>query len=302
MFYKTTATELNFRKAPKVAAGNVLAVLPEGHLVEKLADAANNWWKVKTAVNGTGIEGYVHSSYLKKATGPAPAPEPAPAPKSLPVAHLKEGDPSVQRGNTRWAFPLGEPGMPRRDAKANPANRTAAIAKIIQFLDVEHSARYRPKSTSTYCNIYAYDFCYLTGVYVPRVWWNTRAVIDLRAGKKITAQYGTTVNEMNANALYNWLSDFGPEFGWKRSFDLDELQNAANQGKIGIICAIRKNLNESGHICAVVPETAAAKATRVAGKVSVPLQSQAGRTNKAYFSSKWWSAAYYRAFGFWIHE
>lgn len=302
MFYKTTAAELNFRKAPKVASGNVLAVLPEGHLVQKLADAANNWWKVKTTVNGTELEGYVHSSYLKKTNALAPAPEHTPAPKTLPMANLKEGDPSVKRSNTRWAFPLGEPNMPRRDAKANPTDKISAIGKIVRFLDVEKSGRYQPKTTSTYCNIYAYDFCYLTGVYVPRVWWNSQAIVDLRAGKKVTAQYGTTVNEMNANSLYTWLCDYGTEFGWKRSFDLDEIQDAANQGKIGIICAIRKNSNESGHICAVVPETVSAKATRVAGKVGIPLQSQAGRTNKAYFSSKWWTAAYYRAFGFWIHD
>lgn len=300
MFYKTTVTELNFRKAPKVAAGNVLAVLPEGHIVEKLADAGNGWWKIKTTLSGTVLEGYVHSSYLKKTN--ALAPEPAPAPKALPAAHLKEGDPSVTRNHTRWAFPLGEPAMPRRNPKAAVTERVNAIGSIIRYLDVEKSLRYQPKTNSTYCNIYAYDFCYLTGVYVPRVWWNAQAIADARAGKKVEAKYGTTVNEMNANSLYTWLCDFGTEFGWKRTVDLDELQNAANQGKIGIICAIRKNLNESGHICAVVPETASAKATRVAGKVGIPLQSQAGRTNKAYFSSKWWSASYYRAFGFWIHD
>lgn len=300
MYYKTTATELNLRKAPKVATGNVLAVLPEGQTVQKLADAGNLWWKVKTGVGGTQLEGYVYSSYLKKVN--APVPEPVPASKTLPVVHLKEGDSSVKRSNTRWAFPLGEPDMPRRNPKANSADRVAAIGKIIQYLEVEKSARYRPKTGSTYCNIYAYDFCYLTGVYVPRVWWTSKAIVDLRAGKKVSALYGSTVNEMNANSLYTWLCDYGAEFGWRRTVDFDELQNAANQGKIGIICAIRKNLNESGHICAVVPETTTAKATRVAGKVGIPLQSQAGRSNKAYFSSKWWTAAYYRAFGFWIHD
>lgn len=300
MPYKTTPNELNFRKAPKVVAGNVIAVLPQGHIVDKLADAANNWWKIKTSIDGKNLEGYVHSSYLKKINAPV-VPAVAPVANVLPPANLK-GDATVKRSNTRWAFPLGEPDMPSRDAKKSSTEKIAAIAKIIQYLDVEKSLRYQPKTTSTYCNIYAYDFCCLNNVYIPRVWWNAGAIVELRAGKAVSEKYGTTVSELNANSLYNWLNEFGAEFGWHRTFDLDEIQHAANQGKIGIICAIRINLNQSGHICAVVPETQSFKATRAGGKVSIPLQSQAGRTNKKYFSSKWWTSANYRAFGFWIHD
>lgn len=300
MFYKTIPNELNFRKAPKVAAGNVIAVLPQGHTVEKIDEAANPWWKIKTTLGGATVEGYVHSSYLKKVSAPVP---PVVTPTVIiPPVHLKEGDASVTRSNTRWAFPLGEPNMPRRDVATKKEVKIAAIEKIIQFLDVEKSARYQPKSTATYCNIYAYDFCYLNKVYIPRVWWKADAILKIGKGENVTPLYGNTVTEQNANMLYDWLCDYGSQFGWRRVFNLDELQNAANDGKIGIICAAQVNPNRSGHICAVIPESAAYKAVRTNGKVSTPLQSQAGRTNKKYSLFKWWTSSNYRAFGFWIHE
>lgn len=303
MKYKTTPAQLNFRRSPKVTAGNIMAALPQGQTVEKTADAGNGWWLVKTLLGGTSQEGYVASAYLERLEEPAVTAAPATGPAhALPPVHLKEGDASVKRSNTRRAFPLGEPGMPRRNPADPEAEKSAALGQIIRYLDVEKSARYAPDTRSTYCNIYAYDYAYLGGAYIPRVWWTSKAIVDLRAGKSVAAQYGATVSELNANSLYNWLEDYGAEFGWKRVFDAHEIQEAANGGGIGIICAIRKNLNEPGHICAVVPETATYTAVRTAGKVGVPLQSQAGRTNKKYFSQNWWTSANFRQSGFWIHD
>ena len=68
--------------------------------------------------------------------------------------------------------------------------------------------------------------------------------------------YGTTVSELNANSLYNWLEEFGSDFGWRRTLDVTELQNAANAGQVALICGQRTELNQPGHICLVVPETA----------------------------------------------
>jgi hypothetical protein len=34
---------------------------------------------------------------------------------------------------------------------------------------VESSARYARTPTQTYCNVYVADYCYLAGVYLPRV-------------------------------------------------------------------------------------------------------------------------------------
>jgi hypothetical protein len=117
-------------------------------------------------------------------------------------------------------------------------------------------------------------------------------------------KYGETVTELNANALYVWLRDFGPSFGWTSAASLDELQAAANLGRVGIICARRKLLNKPGHITAVVPESVPPQiAERTGTQIRLPLQSQAGRHNFCFSCEpgKWWEGAQFQTFGFWIH-
>lgn len=42
--------------------------------------------------------------------------------------------------------------------------------------------------------------------------------------------------------------------GWECIFNLTEVQTSPNTGEVVIICAQRRNLNYSGHICATVSE------------------------------------------------
>jgi len=77
---------------------------------------------------------------------------------------------------------------------------------------------------------------------------------------------------------------------------------AANDGQVSIIVAQRTDLNRSGHICAVVPESAEYKAKRdKQGKIVSPLQSQAGATNFLFGGRVWWTGTQFRKFSFWIH-
>jgi hypothetical protein len=148
------------------------------------------------------------------------------------------------------------------------------------------------------------DFCCLAGAYLPRVWWTSRALVDLAAGTSVPARYNESVRELNANSLHDWLADFGGQFGWRRAADLDQVQQAANAGGIGVIAAQRIDLNRSGHIVIVVPETASASAKRSDGRAQLPLQSQAGATNSccSYGTSRWWAGQQFRSFGLWVHE
>jgi hypothetical protein len=109
------------------------------------------------------------------------------------------------------------------------------------------------------------------------------------------------VEEYNVNALFNWLEEFGSDFGWRRTTSLTELQQAANLGQVCLIAAQRTNLNAPGHIVAVAPETDPHRATRKGSDVTVPLQSQAGAANFRYGGRVWWTGAQFRRFGFWIH-
>jgi len=203
------------------------------------------------------------------------------------------------------AYPLGEPGRPARSGRS--AERLAqSVAAIVDYLDVASPAhlRYQPRGGATYCNIYATDFAYLCGVYLPRVWWTDRALLRLREGEKPAVEYGRTVRELNANALHDWLEDFGPAFGWKREVELTALQAAANAGEVCVIVARRVDLNRPGHITAVVPETGDAKAVHNAqDEVVRPLESQAGTRNvlRAPPASAWWQGSRFQAFAFWRH-
>jgi hypothetical protein len=203
------------------------------------------------------------------------------------------------------AYPLGEANRPGR-SDGKPENRVKSVLKMIKYLDSKNSLhqRYQPRQKTTYCNIYAHDFCYLAGVYLPRVWWTDKALLQIKDDVEVPVQYDKTVRELNANMLHDWFDDFGAMFGWKRVFDLDVLQAAANHGEVCIIVAQRKNLNHSGHITVVAPEHDGFSAARnAAGEVSRPLESQAGRMNHRFIvkSTRWWLGTNFRNHGFWRH-
>lgn len=199
------------------------------------------------------------------------------------------------------AFPLGEPGRPVRTG-ASAEEKAASLGAVIEWLGVDDPThrRYPRQGSTTFCNIYAYDYCHLAGAYLPRVWWTGPALVRLGAGQAVEPLYGKTVEELNANRLLDWLIGFGPSFGWQRVFDAAELQAAANVGEVCVICAQRVQSGSPGHISAVVPETTTHRAARTS-QSTTPLQSQAGWNNFRYGTPRWWKDPKFREFGFFRH-
>ena len=117
--------------------------------------------------------------------------------------------------------------------------------------------------------------------------------------------YDDTIRELRADDLLAWLQEYGPGFGWQPVFDASALQQAADNGGVGLICADRATEGRPGHITVVVPETTALQATRDAdGFVLLPVQSQAGASNSARFvgSAAWWAdMVTFRDRGFFVH-
>jgi 4-hydroxy-L-threonine phosphate dehydrogenase PdxA len=144
------------------------------------------------------------------------------------------------------------------------------------------------------------------------VWWTQAALKRLTPGQSVAVKYDATVSELNANSLSDWLESFGSRFGWNRTYDLTELQNAANQGQVCVIVAKRKLAldkttgklrRKSGHIAVVVPETSSKQAKRKNNIVTIPLQSQAGKSNFRYRNnSVWWKSQQFEKYSFWIHS
>lgn len=300
-----SASQLNLRSAPSTASHPPLTQLPEGQEVRVLGGAGGPWLRVRTTLAGTDLVGYAHGGYLAREPRAAYVPAPLPA-GAVPAVHYRPGDPDSRRSSTaRRAQPLGEPGAPRRDPAAPTDLRLAQLAEIVEWLDVECSARYQPDGV-TFCNVYAADFCHLAGAYLPRTWWTGPALMAIARGETPDVAYGRTVRELRADDLYAWLAQFGPAFGWRRVFDATALQAAANAGGLGVIVADRLQQGRPGHISVVVPETAQHRAVKDAdGHVLLPLQSQAGLRCVRYgtLGRAWWNdEAFADEDGFFVHD
>ena len=290
---------LNLRSAPEPSGNNILAVIPHGHSVSKLAESeVPKWWRVSTTLNGTPAEGFVNSKFLSPEDGPAATAEEIVA-VDLPTTGM-----TVTRDKKLRAHPLTEEPPVRRHASDPPQTRVDAIRELLDWFKVESSVRYAPSGGSTFCNIYAYDYCFMTEAYLPRVWWTSQALIKLQAGQSVPIKYGETVEELTANGLNNWFKQWGEHFGWKRVFSLTEMQDAANEGKVCITVARAKphSHNGHGHIVAVVPENDMFHAARQNGEVIKTVQSQAGLHNRKYVVQAWWNDGTYADFGHWVHD
>lgn len=293
--FVVTAAGLNLRSKPVVKPSTRLVTLSEGQIVVKIAaDSDPTWWRVSAVVDDAPFEGFVKHQYLAPLASELVAPQPS---GQWPAVHLTPKVPIRRNQKSGRAYPLNEGRAPRSEISV------ASLTDLIDWLAVDQHARYLPVPGATYCNIYAYDYCTLGYAYLPRVWWTAKALQRIAAGENVLPEYDKTVRELNANALHDWLVDYGPSFGWRRVAEPTSLQNAADAGRLALICAKRKDLNRSGHIVAVVPETASHQAARTNGEVRVPVQSQAGGVNFRYGgTTQWWTADKFSAFGFWVQE
>jgi hypothetical protein len=290
---------LNLRSAPNPNANNIIAVIPHGHQVSKLAESQTpNWWQVSTTLNNSAVEGFVNKKFL------SPEDEPLVTADGVVEVHLPTAGKTVTRANQLRAFPLTEIPPVKRDKDSPLATRVSAIRQLIDWFKVESSVRYLPTGGTTFCNIYAYDYCFMTGAYLPRVWWTAQSLIKLQNGETVPVKYGETVEEITANGLTNWFKEFGEHFEWQRVFSLTDMQNAANNGSVCITVARAKPQfhHGHGHIVAVVPENETFRALRQNGEVLKTVQSQAGAHNHDYVVQRWWDDGTYADFGHWVHE
>lgn len=306
---------LSLRSDPKIRkkrpSANVIATLPAGQLVQRLSgNKRSRFLEIETSLKGAHLRGFAQRKFLKpvrKATAvPVMIPSATePATGIVAVYMPRKAGSVTRRTDPAGVHSLNEPGQPDRKGKT-AADRCAELAAIIKWLGVDKTAnkRYQGARGCTFCNVYAHDYCYLSGVYLPRVWWTPGAIERIARGESVEPLYERTIDEQRANDLFRWLRDFGQRFGWRQTGTETKLQEAANLGGVGLIVARRKVDGCSGHIVAVVPETETEKAKRNAdGEVIAPLQSQAGTRNFSYGcgGANWWRAGQFADSGFWIH-
>ena len=315
-FFKVDTKEsmLRLRSEPRISRppqANVVAHMPDGHPVRAVTGkAVGTFLEVETSLAGALLRGFASTKFLTPdaLTENIPVVQSSPElPASGVVAVWMPRKPNrvTKRTEEATAHSLNETGQPGRHG-TTPDELRAQLAAIVDWLAVDHAShkRYQPRAGLTFCNIYSHDACHLAGVYLPRVWWTSKALMALDAGRPVEPLIGETIVEMRANDLFRWLRDFGPTFGWRQTGTLTKLQTTVNQGAIGLIVARRKIDGRSGHIVMVLPETNDHRARRDAtGDVIAPLQSQAGTTNFRYGTGRvnWWRGEEFAESAFWVH-
>ncbi|MRX41793.1 hypothetical protein GJU43_21125 [Flavobacterium sp. LC2016-23] len=229
---------------------------------------------------------------------------------TIPNSHIRKADLLPDPGSRLDAMemkekPLGDSSIPFRDL-TNAATKRESIARLIDKLDVETNLRYQKTIEDTYCNVYSYDYCHFSKVYLPTVWWTPESLEKVLQGQEVEPVFEQTVDRIYSSAIHDWFLEWGVSFGWERMLSVDEIQTKVNtNGGIGIICAKRRQRGLSGHIVPVVPETDLHKAYRENGVVVYPLQSQAGKVNYNYFAEvrkDWWTDELYSSYVFYYHE
>ena len=86
--HKVTANELRLRSTPNSQTNrNILAVLSNGQLVEKIADSGADWWEVRVHLSGgPAATGFVANRFLE-----AIPPEVVPISSPNPTRACKRG-------------------------------------------------------------------------------------------------------------------------------------------------------------------------------------------------------------------
>ena len=299
-----TALKLNLRSAPDSSKNNVVIVLSQGMEVTKVANSpVAGWIEVTARIVTMNLRGFISDKHITPISAATfPQSQPVTATGTLPRCDL--GPHANARRNNRgsWAYRIGEPGLPGLPS-THPGGAVAGIAAVVDWMNPGNSAHLRwwPQGSTTYCNVFSHDAALAMGCYLPRVWWTSSAIARIMAGQTVPVTYGTTVNEMRANAIFDWLEEYGDSFGWVREPTPHALQMAVNPGRVGIICAQRTDMNRPGHIQIVAPEHNGQLARRMNGVVTQPLQSNAGSRNFTWgqLGTSWWGSANFREFGFW---
>ena len=249
--YYVNTELLNVRSTPdSKSPANIISRLQRYRLADVLDKTRPDWWQIRYTEGKSTITGYVAARFLTLLSAELQMET------SVGAVHLPRDPRARPDSKGAMANPLGDPGVPYVNSDS-PATRIASVHQLINYLNVTVSYRYQRTTANTFCNIYACDVCYFSHAYLPRVWWYSRSIRKLQSGQPVEVSYGETVHELNANALHDWLNEWGDDFRWSRvTTHADDFQNLVNgNGSIGLICARNRDRARSGHITVVLPET-----------------------------------------------
>ena len=206
------------------------------------------------------------------------------------IVYITLGKAYITRQDTSCRhLPIGEPKA--LFYRVNAYTFQNNLHEIANWLNASKSRRYAPSENESFCNVYAYDFCYLSCVYLPRAVFSRP---DENGRQELYSEY-------TSNQIVDWLEQKGKFFGWQKANSLTVLQEQANAGNVCLITARSKPGYEHGHISVVLPESNSILAQRVGENVQIPVQSMAGQQPKTCFVEEaWWIEERYQEPDYWF--
>lgn len=150
----------------------------------------------------------------------------------------------LQRASGALTAPPSVPVSPgiTSDSSGRSAGRYSAV--INQFC-VETNPRYAVNQKGrgdTYCNIFVWDVTSAMNAEIPH-YYNAKTGEPMNRGDE-------NASEMNANAMFDWLKEYGGEYGWKE-VTAEEAQSLANAGR-PVVTALKRP-GAHGHVQVVCP-------------------------------------------------
>lgn len=132
------------------------------------------------------------------------------------------------------------------------------VRELVEWMNVENSVRWAPRtrddgSLATYCDHAVADFLdQLHGAgecpFPAWVWWTPSALMAFENLEgPSSAVIRSTVRELGAPSLYQWMRDWSEDYGWQLFDTWRDLQDHCDEGgHAGVICTMR-------HTCVVLP-------------------------------------------------
>lgn len=195
------------------------------------------------------------------------------------------------RGTRANKLSMGVPMAARWKAGVNKTY-IENLADLVIWMDVEKSKRWAsytdPKTGKhhTFCDEYADDF--LDQLFYPNkvdfaasVWWTPASIEKMKTtGTTPEVRWPDTVISNGARGLNTWLKDWGNAYGWILFEDEESFYAWLNSGAkvVGVISTPR-------HVSIALPD---AVKPQMMPQGTIPLQSQAGASNKMLFRSSSW--------------
>jgi hypothetical protein len=118
--------------------------------------------------------------------------------------------------------------------------------EVIGQFDVETNIRYTPykRGNDTYCNIFVWDVTRAMGAEIPHY-------VDLKTGAPRYYPDVSGAYELDANGVYDWLTQNGKQYGWIE-VSAETAQEYANKG-CPAVTAWKNSDGGAGHVQVVCP-------------------------------------------------